>query len=118
METVLTTTSLIHRYQQHHHNNIQESSSPQSSTIPTWHIKPNWQLLITTVGGTNPKRRWRGIADIGKNKAGHTIFVGCQSTTVKQPQLAQATVIQEAAFQANNLGYQNLVIFTGSTEIE
>ena len=119
METILTATSLIHSYQQHHqHLGILKASRPQSSIVRTWHIEPNWQLLITTVGGTNPKMRWQGIAYIGKNKAGHTIFVGCQSTTIKHPQLAQATIIQEAAFQANNMGYQNLVLFTRSTEIK
>ena len=77
-----------------------------------------WQMIITTAGGSKSNNKRQGITFIAKNRAGDTLFVGCHSTRLKHPILAQATAIQEGLIQANKLGFTKVIILTESKTLE
>jgi ribonuclease HI len=123
LETVLTSQSFLNRYNQqlaitHQQPPLISSSKAPRPKYSKWHIDTNWQLMILTAGGSKYKRKWQGTAFIGRNREGKNIFVGCRSTTLKCPKLAQATAIRDAVIQALNLGFTNIIILTDSNIME
>ena len=74
IETVLTAKSSMNRYQQTSHNFSTTEPQLQQHNPISWHTNTNWQLIITTAGGSKPNSKWQGIAFIGKNRAGDTLF--------------------------------------------
>uniref|UniRef100_A0A2N9IBS9 Reverse transcriptase zinc-binding domain-containing protein n=1 Tax=Fagus sylvatica TaxID=28930 RepID=A0A2N9IBS9_FAGSY len=61
---------------------------------------------------------WKGITYIGKTPAGHTVLAGCQSTRLKDNNIAKATAVYEAASKALSLGFTNILILVGSKELK
>ena len=79
LETVLTSQSFLNRYNQLLAITHQQPPPISSSKAPRpkyskWHIDTNWQLMILTVGGSKYKRKWQGIAYIGRNREGKNIL--------------------------------------------
>ena len=79
LETVLTSQSFLNRYNQQLAITHQQLPPIFSRKAPTtkhsrWQIDTNWQLMILTVGGSKYKRKWQGIAYIGRNREGKNIL--------------------------------------------
>jgi hypothetical protein len=108
MEPILTAKSFMHRYQQRDTSTTDSQSRQHIILIP--HINPNWQVLLTTASSSKSNTKWQGISFVGKDKNGNILFVGCRSTRLQHPILAQATAIQEGILQANNLGFTKIII--------
>ena len=75
-------------------------------------------MLITNANGYKSNTKWQGISFVGKDRNGNILFVGCCSTRLQHPILAQATAIQEGILQANHLGFTKVIILNKSKSLQ
>ncbi len=96
---MLTIKSFFNKFTLSNEDMSQGVLHNQAELKSQWNSIDNWQILIKTKGGGSKNSEWKGIAYIGKHQSGKIVFAGCQSTRLKDNNIAKATAVYEAAKQ-------------------
>ena len=76
----------------------------------------DWQLTIKLAGYRNRRTKRCGYAYEAKDIAETTIFVGCRSIGARTHLMAIQEAMVKALFKAKELGFQSIIVLTGSKE--